>query len=243
MRDDVVRRPLPDRVRVDPRDQAGNEDDEPDRLEQPQEREADQRRSGKLAEVRDLAEPRGLEAPRDQPERETRRKRSPPAPERQREIDEPEHGRDEDERDPGYVPPGRGVPERGRPGVVAGDRGRERDEQRDARAQAQYGGSAAHQSPSDLKAFQKAVFAGCSSSDASTSGTTRASTVGVNCWSTPSAASSGRDSGNSTVFRNSSACSPITTTSFGWTMWSSRVSQSRASWSGVEPAYLRQFVP
>ena len=37
-----------------------------------------------------------------------------------------------------------------------------------------------------MNAFQNAVFAGCSSSDVSMSGTTSACTVGVNCWSSPS---------------------------------------------------------
>ena len=47
----------------------------------------------------------------------------------------------------------------------------------------QYGGCSDHQGPSALKASQNAVFAACSSSDASTSGVTSASIVGVNRWS------------------------------------------------------------
>ena len=62
------------------------------------------------------------------------------------------------------------------------------------RLEIQYGGCPDHQGPSALKAFQKPVFADWSSSDSSTSGVTSASIVGVNRWSTPSAAgSSGSD--------------------------------------------------
>ena len=64
----------------------------------------------------------------------------------------------------------------------------ERDQDRRARDEpgpAQYGGSSAHQDD-DLEAFQKRVFAGCSSSEVSTSGVTTAWMVGVNRCSSPS---------------------------------------------------------
>ena len=51
----------------------------------------------------------------------------------------------------------------------------------------QYGGCSAHQGPSALKAFQKAVFAGASSSASSMSGVTSAWIVGVKRWSAPTA--------------------------------------------------------
>ena len=59
------------------------------------------------------------------------------------------------------------------------------------------------------------------------SGTTSAWIVGVNCCSSPIVCSTGCESGNSRSFRKASASSPMTTTSFGWTMCSSRVSQPR----------------
>ena len=70
------------------------------------------------------------------------------------------------------------------------DAGGDEDERCDAqarpRARAQYGGVWLHHSPSTLKAFQNAVFAGCSSSDSSMSGVTSPWIVGVSSWSSPS---------------------------------------------------------
>ena len=90
-------------------------------------------------------------------------------------------------------------------------------------ARAQYGGSSAHQGPSALKAFQKRVFAGCSSSDSSMSGTKSASIVGVKRCSSPTCRLE-RVARAGTRARSGTRApsSPITTTSFGWTMCSSR---------------------
>src|SRR5262249_16504130 len=192
---------------------------------------------------RDRVETGFLEPPGGENQRSADRQRPSRSTKRKREVHEGENGRHEDERHPSHVPPRRRVPERARPRVVAADEDAEHGAEQEAPADRQYGGSAAHQSPSDLKAFQKAVFAACSSSEASTSGTTSASTVGVNYRNSPPAGSSGRDRGNSIRFKNSSAWSPMTTTSFGWTMCSSRVSHSSARASGSAPANLRQFVP
>jgi hypothetical protein len=66
--------------------------------------------------------------------------------------------------------------------------------------------------------------------------------VGVKRWTAPVSASTGVESGNSSPFRNDSARSPITTTSLGCTMCSSRSSHGAASFS-LCPATFRQFVP
>src|SRR6185369_8255184 len=123
--------------------------------------------------------------------------------------------------------------------------GGNQDERRDAqgqRARPQYGGVWLHHSPSTLKAFQNAVFAGCSSSDSSMSGVTSPWIVGVYSCSSPSVGFSSRESGKLAELRNVRACSPIATTSFGWTMCSSRRRNGRDSSSSL-PANLRQFVP
>ena len=96
--------------------------------------------------------------------------------------------------------------------------------------------------PSVLKAFQKPVLALCSSSDASMSGVTSASIVGVNVWIASEPGSIVRDNGKPRPFRNSTELSPIATSSFGWMMCSSRVSHAFASSASSVPN-LRQFVP
>ena len=63
----------------------------------------------------------------------------------------------------------------------------------------------------------------CSSSDASMSGTTSASIVGVKRCSSPSRGSTRSASGKSSSLRKRSVSSPIATISFGCTMCSSRV--------------------
>ena len=75
------------------------------------------------------------------------------------------------------------------------------------------------------------------------SGTYSAWIVGVKRCSSPSFGSSGSESGNSSSFRKASAGSPITTTSFGWTMCSSRSSHGRASSASSPVANLSAFVP
>ena len=74
------------------------------------------------------------------------------------------------------------------------------------------------------------------------SGTWSAWTVGVHSWIVPISGSSSPASGKSSAFRKPSASSPMTTTSFGCTMWSSRIRKGRAS-SSSSSANLRQFVP
>ena len=74
------------------------------------------------------------------------------------------------------------------------------------------------------------------------SGVNSASIVGVKRRIPSTAAASGSESGNASSFMNSAERSPITTSSFGWTMCSSRVNQARAS-SGSSVPNLRQFVP
>ena len=74
------------------------------------------------------------------------------------------------------------------------------------------------------------------------SGVRSASIVGVSFFSSPSAGSSSRASGNCTELRNASARSPMTTTSFGWTMCSSRRRKGRDS-SSFPSANFREFVP
>src|SRR5262249_41025188 len=155
---------------------------------------------------------------------------------------EGEDGRDQHAGEDDDVPPVRQRRQRVDRVVPGGQAGGEREE-REAATEAQYGGSSAHQAPSTLKAFQNAVFAGCSSSEASMSGTTSACAVGVSCCSSPSAGSTGCASGNPRPFRNASASSPIATTSFGWTICSSRTSQPLASSSAAPSANLTQFVP
>src|SRR5204862_7831686 len=88
------------------------------------------------------------------------------------------------------------------------------DEEARGPGRRQYGGNSAHQGPRALKAFQNFVLDGCSSSDVSMFGTYRACTAGVHSWSVPSSGSSSPASGNSRPFRNASASSPMTTTSF-----------------------------
>src|SRR5207249_6361379 len=135
----------------------------------------------------------------------------------------------DDDAEEGDVPPGRDVRPRVGGGVVDGEGDGERGEDRRRPPTIQYGGSSAHQGPSALKAFQNRVFAGCSSSDSSMSGTTSAWIVGVKRASSPCVASTVSARGNSSSFRKPSALSPMTTTSFGWTMCSSRTSHGRAS--------------
>src|SRR5207245_9439519 len=102
-------------------------------------------------------------------------------------------------------------------GAPRHDRGGQDHERRDPesrqRAPAQYGGVWLHHSPSTLKAFQNAVFAGCSSSDSSMSGVTSPWIVGVSSWSSPSTSASSRASGKRTALRKATAGSPIATTS------------------------------
>ena len=75
------------------------------------------------------------------------------------------------------------------------------------------------------------------------SGVTSASMVGVSSWSRPvDSGSSADESGKSSAFTNATVSSPIATTSFGWTMWSSRVNQPRAA-AGSSVPNLRQLVP
>ena len=67
--------------------------------------------------------------------------------------------------------------------------------------------------------------------------------VGVNRRIAPSASASiGSASGKRRSFRNDTVLLPMATTSFGWTMWSSRVSHAEAS-AGSSVPNFRQFVP
>src|SRR5829696_1728076 len=238
--DDVSGRAAPHGQRVDERDDRGDERNPEHRLEERQEPEADQRHRHELREVRECVQARQRQQQREDGESHRGERELPRPPEGQQEPHDGEHGRQQDEREPRHVPPQGGVPERLVDGVV---RGEPSDEDRErAVASAQYGGRSAHQGPSALNAFQNRVFAGCSSRDSSMSGVTSAWTVGVNRWSSPAPCSIGLESGNSSLFTKPSARSPITTTSFGWTMCSSRVSQ--AAHSSSEPsANFRQFVP
>ena len=112
--------------------------------------------------------------------------------------------------------------------AVRDERPAERARARASVARSQYGGCSAHQGPSALKAFQKRVFAACSSSDSSMSGVTSASIVGVNRWiSPPRSGRAGRRAGSGARSGTRRARSPIATMSFGWTMCSSRVEPCR----------------
>src|SRR5205085_9483239 len=201
MLEDPARRPPEDRVDVDPGDERGDQRHPGRALEDGEEDERGRRRSTKLREACDVDRAgglegacRGAECEREEEELHERR-----APERERDVDEAEDGRHEQEREAGDGPPEREAWPRAGGRVVGGEGGREGDERGDAAAQ--YGGSSAHQGPSALKAFQKRVFAACSSSDSSTSGTTSASIVGVKRWRPSVSGSTGSASGNSTELR------------------------------------------
>ena len=111
-------------------------------------------------------------------EHEPRRQHRAVCPQRQQQPDERECRREEHDGQEEEVGPEAALPE------PVGARGVERERGRQSRERgpalpAQYGGSSEYQTPTALNAFQKAVFAGASSSAVSMSGTTSASTVAV----------------------------------------------------------------
>ena len=110
--------------------------------------------------------------------REAGREHRPVVAQRQQEPDDPQRRREEDQRQEEQVGPESPVPEAVGAGGVERERGGQ-SRQPGPAARAQYGGSSEYQTPTALKAFQKAVFAGASSSAVSMSGTTSASTVAV----------------------------------------------------------------
>ena len=186
--DDVLRRTGGDGPDVDPRDEHRDERDPPQLLEEREEPEAREREARQLGDVggrvgSDQRESDGEDSGRD---REPDERQRPQASEREC---EPDGGRKRREDDDGME---RDVDSGRQTGEATGDRAvdREDDEERTERRRAtpaQYGGCSAHQGPSALKAFQKAVFAGASSSASSISGVTSASIVGVYRWIAPAA--------------------------------------------------------
>src|SRR5207248_43489 len=131
-------------------------------------------------------------------------------PERKRQEDEPERrgqhagGDDRDGR------PEPDVVQMRSDGIPRHHRDGENDERLDPQAtpgDRQYGGVWLHHSPSTLKAFQNAVFPGCSSSDSSMSGVTSPWIVGVYSCSSPSRGFSSWASGKRAALRQVSASS------------------------------------
>ena len=109
MVDDRVRRPAPNRVGVDPRDDQRDDDDPRLFLEEVEEDPAEERRSAELRKGR-----RPLPVQEREPDRQTEEDESDePAPrhavQRQQEPDRREHGGDDEHRDDGDVPPQRQV--------------------------------------------------------------------------------------------------------------------------------------
>src|SRR3954452_2345618 len=239
--DDLVCRTVrrEDRDGVDDGDDRRDQDHPAELLEEPQERPA---RAGVGSELREIGSEVEVLLPRhdrDEPEADRCYGDPAPRPQGKREVDEAERRRHHRRRDDSDGRPERDRTQMRRDRVPRHDRSCENDEERDA---AQYGGVSLHHSPSTLKAFQNAVFAGCSSSDSSMSGVTSPWIVGVSSCSSPSTSASSRASGKRAALRKATAGSPITTTSFGWTMCSSRRRKGRDS-SSSPPANLRQFVP
>jgi len=113
--------PAPHRVRVDPRDDAGDEDDPAHRLEEREEPEREERHRRELGEVRDHVEPGHLRRDRQDAARGADGEQAAAVPQRQHAVDESEHERDQHEPEEGDVPPERLVPERARRRVVGGD--------------------------------------------------------------------------------------------------------------------------
>ena len=187
--DDVIGRPAPNRDRVDPGDDRGDQHCPGDRLEVGEEPEAERRERVELGEVEEHVEVREPEEHRQDGEREPDeadaagssraggRARSRPYVAGKRTSDEEADVRLSGRparagRRPLRTPPARASRPRERAPSSGSARGEAQHE-----ARAQYGGSSANQGPTALKAFQKAVFAGASSSAASMSGTTSASIV------------------------------------------------------------------
>src|SRR5215210_5884175 len=234
--DDVLRRAAPDGDRVDERNDRGDQNGPGDGLEPGEEPEAEQDESEELREVEEDVELGQAQEHGERAEREPGGEQRGRLAERQQQPRDPERRGEEDEREEEEVRPEAGVPEMVGSGRVRRERGRQR-RQRGPAPVAQYGGSSAYHAPTALKAFQKAVLAGASSSALSMSGTTSASIVAVKRCRPGTAGSIASASGKKMALTNSTVASPIGTSSFGWTMWSSRVSQGAAS-SKLSPPNL-----
>ena len=128
-RDDVARRPTPDRPRVDPRDDEGDQDDPRERLEDLHEQVADHRQRQQLRDVEERAEAGEVGDQREHGETRGERERDADLGERER---EPRHGegeREDDEREHEHVGPEAEVGQHPGAGVPG-------DEQRDERPRA-----------------------------------------------------------------------------------------------------------
>ena len=189
------------------RDDQRDEDHPAELLEQPQERPArarvarrasrSSRRGGESAShVSDRGEQEHGEPPR----RHQRRDQSGSARKMRRERRR-EHARCDDRHLRPERRPRRGAARRRPTSRRRRRRATNAATRRRGSAPAQYGGVWLHHSPSTLKAFQNAVFAGCSSSDSSMSGVTSPWIVGVSSWSSPSTSVSSRASGKRAALR------------------------------------------
>ena len=187
-RHDVVGRPTPHRDRVDPGDDRRRQDDPRERLEELHEEEADRGQREQLRDVEERAQPREVEqdgeqrrAPTASGSTRARRSRAGSASQRHGERDAAAR-RARRRRTSGQRPSSGSTPA---PASHATSSATSTAASAAPRRGAQYGGSCAHHGPSALKAFQKAVFAACSSSASSMSGVTSASIVGVKRRSDP----------------------------------------------------------
>ena len=186
--DDVARRAEGDGPDVHPRHDRRDERDPPELLEERDEPETREREGRELRDVRHRAHADELEAhahERRQPGDDDEQVRPADPHDGQREPDRGHERRQDEQRDHREIGAVRKL------GQALGERavGHESCEQPRERERApaadQYGGCSAHQGPSALKAFQNVVFAAWSSSEASMSGVTSTSTVGVKRWSVP----------------------------------------------------------
>ena len=163
--DDLAGGPAVDGVDVCPGDQRRDQHDPRQLLEQSQEPEPEERQSDELRDVERRAQPCDVEqdAERDEPEPDG--EQPPRVGEREEEPSDGERGGDQNDRDERDVEPV-GDARQLRGDRVPYDERHEQPRERPTRPpSAQYGGSSAHHVPSVLKAFQKLVFADCSSSD------------------------------------------------------------------------------
>ena len=181
VRGDRLRRPAPDGDRVDERDDERDEDDPGQLLEEPEERPAGEDRRPELREVRGEPPVAQAEDEREQREHDRRRDEQPAASTRAAaRADEQQRRRHARTTETITIAGHRSS--RPRCGATMNHvhaTRRAATNGRDGGAAPQYGGSRPTTSPSTLKAFQNAVFAGCSSSDSSMSGVTSAWIVGV----------------------------------------------------------------
>ena len=119
---DHLRRPAPDRVRVDPRDDQRDQHDPAQRLEVGEEGEPDEGDAEELAEVLRRVPAGDVERPGEHAETDADRDQAASALQRQHQPHEPEARRHHDERDECDVPPRRRVPQTVVERVVEGER-------------------------------------------------------------------------------------------------------------------------